>query len=151
MKKIIDSRLYSTLFVICLFIVISLLIAGTAYAAPTEPVHVDNGIPVVYLNIDESEVTIDDMINSKDHSVSCSGTLSIDVPKDFHYCDFPDSACQSVAAFMARFGIPFLFAGSRAGAEYVAWSFLRQYAEGKRKELRAIEKALACRAPDSAA
>lgn len=53
----------------------------------------------------------------------------------------PHSACQSVAAFMARLRVPFLFAGSRAGAEYCTWSLLRQYLEGARKRLREIVKA----------
>ena len=53
----------------------------------------------------------------------------------------PHSACQSVAAFMARYRVPFVFAGSRAGAEYVCWSFLRQYLESARKRLSAIVKA----------
>lgn len=45
----------------------------------------------------------------------------------------PHAACQSVLAFMARYRTAFLFAGSRAAAEYIAWSFLRQYLEGARK------------------
>ena len=45
----------------------------------------------------------------------------------------PHSACQSILAFMTRYRIPFLFAGSRAGAEYVTWGFLRQYLESARK------------------
>ena len=53
----------------------------------------------------------------------------------------PHSACQSVAAFMARHRIPFMFAGSRAGAEYVCWSFLRQYLESARKRFKNIVKA----------
>ena len=53
----------------------------------------------------------------------------------------PHSACQSVAAFMARYRVPFMFAGSRAAAEYVCWSFLRQYLEGARKRWKAIAKA----------
>ena len=53
----------------------------------------------------------------------------------------PHSACQSVAAFMARYRIPFLFCGSRAGAEYMAWSFLRQYLESARKRWLSIVKA----------
>lgn len=56
----------------------------------------DNGIPVVYINIDESQGTIDDMMNSPDHSDYCYGTISIDVPEGFHYSDFPDLACLSV-------------------------------------------------------
>lgn len=53
----------------------------------------------------------------------------------------PHSACQSVLAFTARYRIPFLFAGSRAGAEYVTWGFLRQYLESARKRWGAIVKA----------
>ena len=53
----------------------------------------------------------------------------------------PHSACQSIAAFTARLKIPFIFSGSRAGAEYMTWSVLRQYLEGARKRLRAIVKA----------
>ncbi len=54
----------------------------------------------------------------------------------------PHSACQSICAFMARWHIPFVFAGTRAAAEYATWSLLRQFVEGKRHELRAVEKAL---------
>lgn len=53
----------------------------------------------------------------------------------------PHAACQSVAAFMARYRAPFLFAGSRAAAEYVTWSFLRQYLEGARRRWRSIVRA----------
>ncbi len=50
----------------------------------TEP---DNGLPVVYLNIDEMQGTIDAMNKSVDHSVHCYGTLSIDSPDNFKYSD----------------------------------------------------------------
>lgn len=63
---------------------------------PGEPVP-DNGIPVVYLNIDESQGTIQDMLDSEDHSVYCYGTVSIEVPEGFHYSDFPDSVCEGVS------------------------------------------------------
>ena len=53
----------------------------------------------------------------------------------------PHSACQSVLAFTARYRIPFLFAGSRAEAEYAAWGFLRQYLESARKRWGAIVRA----------
>ena len=59
-------------------------------------VNVDNGIPVVYLNIDESQGTIESMIDSVDHSVYCYGTISIVVPEGFHYFDFEDLACESL-------------------------------------------------------
>lgn len=53
----------------------------------------------------------------------------------------PHAACQSVLAFQARYRVTFLFAGSRAAAEYAAWGFLRQYLEGARKRLQAVVKA----------
>ena len=53
----------------------------------------------------------------------------------------PHAACQSVLAFMARYRMAFLFAGSRAAAEYAAWGFLRQYLEGARKRWANIVKA----------
>ena len=61
-------------------------------ADETEP---DNGIPVVYINIDESEGTIEDMLSSEDHSVYCYGTISIRVPEGFHYSDYPDVDLKS--------------------------------------------------------
>ena len=62
----------------------------------TEEVSIDNGIPVIYLNIDESRGTIEDMMASEDHSVYCYGTVTIDVPEGFHYSDFPDKECVSL-------------------------------------------------------
>ena len=53
----------------------------------------------------------------------------------------PHAACQSTLAFMARYRVPFLFAGSRAAAEYVTWGFLRQFLEGARKRWASIVKA----------
>jgi hypothetical protein len=53
----------------------------------------------------------------------------------------PHSACQSVLAFACRYRVPFLFAGSRVGAEYACWGFLRQYLEGARKRWGNIVKA----------
>lgn len=53
----------------------------------------------------------------------------------------PHAACQSVLAFMGRYRSPFIFAGSRAAAEYATWGFLRQYLEGARKRWKAIAKA----------
>ena len=86
----------------CMILVLAGLIAagmmtGTepAFAAQTAG-NVDNGIPVVYLEIDESKGTIADMNASPDHSVYCYGQVSISVPEGFHYCDMPDAACESV-------------------------------------------------------
>ena len=52
----------------------------------------------------------------------------------------PHSACQSIAAFMARMGVPFWFCGTRAAAEYCCWSFLRQWLQGRVHELKAVER-----------
>ena len=75
-------------------------------------------------------------------AVICEGDLQSLVHGQYRSLLNPHSACQSVAAFMARLNIPFFFAGDRAVAEYMTFSFLKQYAEGKRKELKAIEQAL---------
>ncbi len=57
------------------------------------------------------------------------------------------SAVQSVCAFMARMSIPFVFAGSRPAAEYATWSLLHQWVQGRRNELRALERALTSSLP----
>ena len=56
----------------------------------------DNGIPVVYINIDESQGTIRQMYDSVDHSVYCYGTIRITVPEGFHYSDFEETVLKSV-------------------------------------------------------
>ena len=56
----------------------------------------DNGLPVVYLTIDESRGTIEAMNKSSDHSIYCYGTIRIDVPEGFHYSDMKDTACESL-------------------------------------------------------
>lgn len=78
---------------ICAFALVPLFAVGTAFAEDEE--EPDNGIPVVYLNIDETDVTIKQMNDSPDHSVFCIGTISIDVPVGFHYSDFPNLKYKS--------------------------------------------------------
>ncbi len=39
----------------------------------------------------------------------------------------PHAALQSVLALQVRYGVPFIWAGTRAGAEYAAFHFLRHY------------------------
>ena len=68
-----------------------------AFAADPDPDHIDNGIPVVYLTIDESRGTIKDMNESPEHTAYCYGTVTIDVPDGFHYSDMPETACEGVA------------------------------------------------------
>lgn len=53
----------------------------------------------------------------------------------------PHAACQSVTSFMVKYGVPFLFAGSRAAAEYLCWSILHQFLDGTAKRYREIIRA----------
>ena len=49
---------------------------------------VNNGIPVVYLNIDESKGTIEAMNNDPDHNTYCYGTMDLKLPSpNFQYVD----------------------------------------------------------------
>lgn len=69
---------------------------GTSYALDDEAGLPDNGLPVVIIEVDETEGhTINDMNGSKDHSVECSGTMRISVPEGFQYCDL-DKAPESL-------------------------------------------------------
>jgi len=64
---------------------------GTSYALDDETGLPDNGLPVVIIEVDETEGhTINDMNGSKDHSVECSGTMQISVPEGFQYCDLDE-------------------------------------------------------------
>lgn len=65
----------------------------------------------------------------------------------------PHAACQSVLAFTVKHGTPFIFAGSRAGAEYATVSFLRQFLKAEKhrageseEQAGAVEPSLSCRA-----
>jgi ERCC4-type nuclease len=53
----------------------------------------------------------------------------------------PHAACMSVLAMQQRYGVPFLFCGSRQAAEYAAWGHLRLFLEGAVKKYKAIVKA----------
>lgn len=52
----------------------------------------------------------------------------------------PHAASQSLLAFMARYGHPFIFAGDRNGAEYACHGFLKHYLQAASKRLAAITK-----------
>ena len=88
------SYLFSLVF--SLLLMLFLIPSAFASSKETEEVRPDNGIPVVYLNIDETQGTIEDMNSSPNHSVYCYGTISIEVPEGFHYSDFPDNLCESL-------------------------------------------------------
>jgi len=50
----------------------------------------------------------------------------------------PQAALQSVIAMQVRYGIPFMFCGSRAGAEYSTHGFLSKYAREITKQYEGI-------------
>ena len=95
-ENIRKNRTAVMFFIACSVVFAMLAIPVTAWADESDVVKVDNGIPVVYLNIDETQGTIEDMIASPDHSVYCYGTITIDVPEGFHYTDFEDLVCESI-------------------------------------------------------
>ena len=51
------------------------------------------------------------------------------------------AALQSVLAFQVRYGVPFIWCGNRAGAEYATFHFLRHYLREAQERLRAVLKA----------
>ncbi|MBO5993920.1 MAG: CotH kinase family protein [Firmicutes bacterium] len=87
-------------FLLVLFVILTavLLVTGAAFAEDGDELPVNNGLPVVYLNIDESEghTTIEEMLNSPGHIDTCDGKISIKVPEGFHYSDFPEVDLESV-------------------------------------------------------
>ena len=93
------SKSVRYLFITFLMMAVCFAAAGIAAAEPAyADVTVDNGIPVVYITVEGSKADIDAMNESEDHSVSCSGTVSIDVPEGFHYVDMPDAPCEDLPA-----------------------------------------------------
>lgn len=54
----------------------------------------------------------------------------------------PQAALQSVIAMQVRYGIPFMFCGSRAAAEYITHGFLSKYAREIQKQYEAQTKTL---------
>ncbi|MBG0789656.1 MAG: ERCC4 domain-containing protein [Desulfovibrionaceae bacterium] len=52
----------------------------------------------------------------------------------------PHSALQSIAAMMTRYRVPFVFAGTREGAEYMTFSLLQKYLQEIEKRYKAAVK-----------
>ena len=97
MKRLFEhKRKITPIVFLCLLLIVPLFYSVALSAAETDEAEIDHGIPVIYLNIDEQQGTIYDMINCVDHDVYCYGTIRIDVPEGFHYSDMPDAVCQSV-------------------------------------------------------
>lgn len=53
----------------------------------------------------------------------------------------PHSAAQSVVAFQVRYGVPFIFAGTRKAAAYLTHSLLEKYVSEQQARLAALLKA----------
>jgi hypothetical protein len=50
----------------------------------------------------------------------------------------PHAALQSVLAFQVRYGVPFIWCGNRAGAEYATFYFFRHYLREAQERLKAV-------------
>ena len=94
-KQIATKRFTALLLLVCMMISLLSRSFGV-HAEDGEELRPDGSLPVVYLNIDESQGTIDDMITDPNHSFYCYGTLSIEVPEGFRYSDFKDVDLESV-------------------------------------------------------
>jgi ERCC4-type nuclease len=55
----------------------------------------------------------------------------------------PHAVLQSVLAFQVRYGVPFLFCGDRAGAEYTCFWLLAKFAREIEERMKALAKAQA--------
>ena len=80
-------------------------LGGYAFAAEEETAAfdlaelADNGIPVLYINIDETAEgygTIEEMNSSPNHSVECTGMVKLDVPEGYTG-DYSDTALDDTA------------------------------------------------------
>ena len=96
MRKPYTPKRFIAVFLLVCMAVSMLSRSFAAHAEEETELRPDGSLPVVYLNIDESQGTIDDMIHSSDHSAYCYGKISIDVPEGFHYTDFPDTVCEDL-------------------------------------------------------
>ena len=93
------GRIKSRVSIVCLLAAIACflwLLPTVARAEGEDPV-VDHGIPVIYIHIDESEVTIEDMNTDPEHNTTCTGTMDIVVPDGFRFSDMPDAELESVS------------------------------------------------------
>ena len=60
----------------------------------------------------------------------------------------PQAALASIGAIMSRYRVPVIFAGDRAGGEYMTYMFLKQYAKYRPKVIE-LEKPKPCRCNNS--
>ena len=77
-------------FLLALLLFISLFSFSTlSLNAANNDRSADNGIPVIYIDIDESKGTISNMNSSPNHTAECHGSISIVVP-DNYSCEYTD-------------------------------------------------------------
>ena len=95
MERLKRVRLSIILFLAAIACVLWLLPAE-ARAEGDDPV-VDHGIPVIYIHVDESQGTIEDMNRDPEHNTTCVGTMDIVVPEGFRFSDMPDTELQNLS------------------------------------------------------
>ena len=78
MKSLNVYRKTTILRILLITFFIGIIVCKKAYAE-----EINNGIPVIYINIDETKGTIAKMNGSEDHSVRCYGSVDIKVPAGY--------------------------------------------------------------------
>ncbi len=58
---------------------------GEAVDVSSREDYIDNGLPVIYIDIDESKGTVEDMNSDQEHNTKCYGSITIAVP-DAYEC-----------------------------------------------------------------
>jgi ERCC4-type nuclease len=73
-------------------------------------------------------------------SVVCEASWR-DLAKGNYRSDMkPQAVCQSVLTFHIRYGVPFIWAGTRAAAEYITYSLLQKYAREISERFKLLSK-----------
>ena len=94
------NRKHILVTVLLLALLLGQICAFPVFAEQTPAV--ENGLPVLYVNVDETAEgcgTVAEMNASGDHSVSCTGTITLDVPDGYtgDYSDEPLSDLEDAA------------------------------------------------------
>ncbi|MFZ5427193.1 MAG: ERCC4 domain-containing protein [Thermodesulfobacteriota bacterium] len=127
-------------------------LAGLEHCVAVERKSLDDLIGCLTVGRDRFERELDRARSLECFAVVIEATLD-DVARHRYTSRMsPHSALQSILAFQVRYGVPFVWAGSRGGGEYVTYwtleKFRREREEAKREdaavsELEAIGKRLA--------
>ena len=91
--------------IIATFIILpNITVMKSVNAADMDPEYATpkHGIPVMYLNIDESKGTIDAMNNSPDHSANCYGSVDIKSPTGYK-SEYTGEKCQDLTGLKLEY------------------------------------------------